>query len=103
MFDRPLPTLYNPLALARLLALERANLLNLILRTAWERWRIIAEINGDYVARFITNAFFFTILVPFAVAAKIFTDPLGLHQSTASHWKPRKPVGTTIDEARSQF
>ena len=77
--------------------------MNVILRTAWERWRIIAEINGDYVARFITNAFFFTILVPFAVGAKLFSDPLGLRHSAASQWKARKPVGVTIDEARSQF
>lgn len=75
--------------------------MNPILRTAWERWRIIARINGDYVARFITNLFFFTILVPFAMAAKLFSDPLGLRQSTA--WKARKPVGASIDEARSQF
>jgi hypothetical protein len=82
---------------------ERAALLNVILRTAWERWRIIARINGDYVARFITNLFFFTILVPFAIVAKLFTDPLGLRQSAASHWKTRKSVGVSIDEARSQF
>lgn len=77
--------------------------MNLILRIAWERWRIIARINGDYVARFITNLFFFTILVPFAIVAKLFTDPLGLRQSGTSHWKTRKPVGVSIDEARSQF
>ena len=77
--------------------------MNVILHTAWERWQIIAKANGDYVARFITNLFFFTILVPFAIIAKTFTDPLGLRQTIASRWKTRKPVGVSIDEARSQF
>lgn len=59
--------------------------------------------NGDYVARFITNLFYFTILVPFAIIAKLFTDPLGLRQTANPNWKARKPVGATIDDARSQF
>ena len=77
--------------------------MNSILRAAWDRWQIIAKINGDYVARLIVNAFYFTILVPFAIGLKIFSDPLELKRSVSLHWKERKPVGATLDDARSQF
>jgi hypothetical protein len=81
----------------------RDGLLKAIFRAAWERWQIIGRINGDYIARFVANLFYFTILVPFAIGVKLFTDPLELRRTAASHWKERNPVGATIDEARSQF
>jgi hypothetical protein len=81
----------------------RDELLKAIARVAWERWQIISHINGEYVARFVTNLFYFTILVPFAIGVKLFTDPLDLRRTAASHWKEHKPVGATIDDARSQF
>jgi hypothetical protein len=74
-----------------------------ILRVAWDRWQIIGHINGDYVARLIVNLFYFTILVPFAVGSKIFTDPLELRKSVTAHWKERKAVGATVKDAQSQF
>ncbi len=77
--------------------------MNAILRTAWERWQIIGHINGEYIARFITNLFYFTILVPFGLGVRLFADPLGLRKGSSSYWKARKPVSTALDDARSQF
>jgi hypothetical protein len=76
--------------------------LSRILTVAWDRWQIIARSNGDYVARLLVNLFYFTILVPFALGVKYFTDPLSL-KNPASRWLDRKAVGTTLDEARNQF
>ncbi len=77
--------------------------MNAILRAAWDRWQIIGHINGEYVSRFITNFFYFTILVPFGLGVRLFSDPLGLRKSSASNWKARKPVSTALDDARGQF
>jgi hypothetical protein len=76
--------------------------LNRILHTAWDRWQIIARINGDYLARLLVNLFYFTIMVPFALGIKLLTDPLALRNPVA-HWLDRKPVGSTLEDARSQF
>ena len=73
-----------------------------ILRVAWDRWQIIAHINGDYVARVLVNLFYFTILVPFALGVKYLADPLASRSATAQ-WLNRKAVGAKLDEARSQF
>ena len=75
--------------------------LSQILRVAWDRWQIIAHINGDYVARVLVNLFYFTILVPFALGVKFLTDPLS--SRGAAQWISRKAVGAKLDEARSQF
>ncbi len=77
--------------------------MNAILRTAWERWQIIGHVNGEYVSRFITNFFYFTILVPFGLGVRLFADPLSLRKVSGSSWKERKPVNTALDDARSQF
>ncbi len=77
--------------------------MNSILRTAWERWKIIGRINGEYVSRFITNFFYFTILVPFGLGVRLFSDPLALRKVSTSYWTERKPVNTGLDDARSQF
>ncbi len=77
--------------------------MNAILRTAWERWQIIGHINGEYVSRFITNFFYFTILVPFGLGVRLFSDPLDLRRVAPSYWKERKPVNTALDDARSQY
>ena len=76
--------------------------LSQILRVAWDRWQIIAHINGDYVARVLVNVFYFTILVPFALGVKYFADTLA-SRNTSARWLDRKAVGAKLDEARSQF
>ena len=73
-----------------------------ILQIAWERWQINGRINGDLIARGVTTLFYFTILVPFAIGAQLFVDPLALKTQKAS-WLTRKPVGTNLDSAKEQF
>jgi hypothetical protein len=77
--------------------------LNTILRLAWERWKILGQINGDYLARFFVNLFYITVLVPFALIAQLTTDPLGLRKSANVVWRARKAVGASLEDARSQF
>lgn len=74
---------------------------NPILRLAWDRWLIIGHINGTYISRFVANAFYVTILVPFALGARLLIDPLKLKRPVA--WLDRAPVPTTLDDARNQF
>lgn len=73
-----------------------------IIRLAWERFKVIGEINGDYIARFVTLIFYFTILMPFALIARFIVDPLELRKSGKAVWKARKAVGVTLEDARSQ-
>lgn len=72
-----------------------------LIRIAWDRFQIIGQANGDYVARVITLLFYFTLLVPFALITRLFIDPLKIRHANVD-WRARKPVGSSIEEARSQ-
>ena len=74
-----------------------------IIGRAWQRWQIIGRINGDYLARVLVNGFYFTVLVPFALGVKLFSDPLALKSKSSPAWRARKAVGSSLTDARGQF
>jgi len=73
-----------------------------LVHIAWRRWQIIGEVFNNLVGRAIAVLFYFTIFVPFAVATRLFSDPLRIRKSQSS-WADRAPVGSTLDDARRQF
>ncbi len=72
-----------------------------ILRIAWDRWKIIGHINGDYIGRLTVVLFYYTIFALFALGARLLSDPLKLKRKPG--WLDRTPVGARLDDARSQF
>lgn len=74
-----------------------------LVRIAWERLKVILAVVGDAQAHFIAFLFYFTILVPFGLASRLFSDPLHLHQShESSYWLKRDPVPNDLDAAKQQ-
>ncbi len=71
-------------------------------RLAWVRWKIIGDVYGDFQARLIALAFYFTLFAPFALAARLFSDPLHLRRHN-TQWLERPPVGSTLEDAQRQF
>lgn len=71
-----------------------------ILRLAWDRLRVITAVIGDVQGRLIAMVFYYTLLVPFGVGARLFTDPLRRHAGSA--WLERPPVDSSLDDARMQ-
>jgi len=59
---------------------------------------------GSFQSRIIISLFFFTFVSPFALALKIFSDPLKIkHQRRESHWLPKKEINADLDQFRRQF
>lgn len=71
-------------------------------RAAWERWKIIGKVYADFQARLMAVLFYFTVFAPFALAARLFSDPLRVRRYP-TRWIDRAPVGQALDEARRQF
>ncbi len=69
---------------------------------AWKRWTIIGEVYGDFQARLIAVLFYFTIFAPFALIARLSSDPLHLRQIN-KRWIERPPVSSTVEDAQRQF
>jgi hypothetical protein len=68
---------------------------------AWERFKIIGALVGDGNARAVSLLFYFTVFVPFALIARLFTDPLRI-KANSSQWLDRAPVPTDIKSAKEQ-
>ncbi|MCU0497902.1 MAG: hypothetical protein MUF87_11165 [Anaerolineae bacterium] len=71
-----------------------------ILQFAWKRFTLISTIIGEAQGRFITSAFYFSILVPFGIGSRLFTDPL--QRKGTPQWHDRTPVPTDLDSAQQQ-
>ena len=75
--------------------------MNDILHLAWDRFTIIAGIVGDVQGRVIVTLFYFTILVPFGIGSRLFSDALRV-KSSSPQWLDRAPVENGLEEARRQ-
>ncbi len=73
-----------------------------ILKTAWDRFQLVGQVNGEYVARLVTFVFYFSVLIPFALIARLFVDPLEI-RNKQPQWHVRKAVSSKLEDARSQF
>lgn len=72
-----------------------------IVSLAWGRFNLIGSIIGDVQSRVLVMVFYFTILLPFGLGARLLTDPLGLKQSQIA-WLEREPVPDDLEAARQQ-
>lgn len=70
----------------------------------WQKWKEFSGRMGSFQSRIMLSLFYFIIVAPFALAVKIFSDPLHIKPKLSkSHWHPRKEIKMDIEEFRRQF
>ncbi len=75
-----------------------------ILQKAWQRWKIIGGVVGNYQSRAVILFFYYTIMLPFGLGVRLFSDPLRIRAGVgAAAWVTRAPVSAHPDDARRQF
>jgi hypothetical protein len=67
---------------------------------AWQRMTLAASIVGEVQGRVIVTAFYFTILVPFGMGSRLFSDPL--RRKSTAQWLERAPIPTDLESAQQQ-
>ena len=73
------------------------------LRRFWAGWKEMAGYIGDFQARLLLTVFYFTVVVPFGLLARLALDPLRLrHQPAASGWLKRQTRDTDLKAAQQQ-
>lgn len=65
-----------------------------ILRLVWDKWRAFGHWMADVVGRVVMLVLYFTLVAPFGLGVRLFSDPLKM-RALAPHWQAR------IDEAPS--
>ncbi len=71
-----------------------------LLQFAWKRFTLITAVIGEVQGRFFITAFYYTILVPFGIGSRIFSDPL--RRKANSEWHERPAVPTDLESAQQQ-
>jgi hypothetical protein len=67
------------------------------------RWKRFALASGDFQSRLLAAFFYFVVVTPFGLLARLVGDPLRLRAPAgASTWQAKEPPDKTIEEARQQ-
>ncbi len=75
-----------------------------LLKVIWARWKGFAHWLGRLQGRALLWIFYFLILAPFAVGARLLSDPLRLGRGIARRWLTRAEAhGDPMTLARRQF
>jgi hypothetical protein len=64
---------------------------------------VVISLIGDCIARVVLSLFYFTLLVPYGVGARLFGDPLDMKaKAKSSWWLERTTRDLALDDARRQ-
>lgn len=75
-----------------------------LFKKLWQSWKNFSNRMGSFQSRIMLSLFFFTFVSPFALAVKMFSDPLNIkHQSSKSHWLSKKEIKIDLEQYRRQF
>lgn len=75
-----------------------------MLKTLWQNVLAVLHKIGYVQSQIILGVVYFLLLAPFALAVRLFVDPLRLRQQPSWQALPDKdPEMTPVDAARQQF
>ncbi len=62
------------------------------LRRLWSSWTHLTRRFGDFQARWILALFYFTVMLPFGLIARVLLDPLNVRRAPImTAWNARPP------------
>jgi len=73
-----------------------------MLRKFWDGWKRFGQFLGDLLARIVLTIFYFTILLPFGLGVRFFSDPLAMKGRPAKLWLQRQTRDNTLADGRKQ-
>ena len=73
-----------------------------VLRLVWEKWRAFGKWMGDAVGRIVMFVLYFTIVAPFGLGVRLFSDPLKM-RAVEPHWQSRTAEAPNLPDAGRTF
>jgi hypothetical protein len=75
----------------------------LLIKDFWHGWKAFGQFMGNWLARVVLTIFYFTILVPFGLGVRLFSDPLQVKTTPAALWRPRDTGDQTLEDTLRQY
>jgi saxitoxin biosynthesis operon SxtJ-like protein len=73
-------------------------------RALWRIWLVLVRKVGYLQSQLILTLVYFVVIAPFALAVRLFSDPLGLRRAPVGHWLPADRASTPdLGSVRQQF
>ncbi len=72
-------------------------------RSLWQQWLRFGKALGNVLGRIELTVFYFTIVVPFGIIARLFTDPLAVRSKAPATWIERETKDWTLRDGKRQF
>ena len=73
-----------------------------ILNRAWNTWKRVGQAIGDFIARIVLTIFYFSLLLPFGIGVRLFSDPLNLRTKEELGWIKRTSRDITLEDGWRQ-
>ena len=75
-----------------------------LVKRLWQSWGNFSKRTGSFQTRILLSLFFFILVTPFALAVKVFSDPLSIkHESGDSYWLSKIKSEADLEQFRRQF
>lgn len=75
-----------------------------MLNGLWRGWLVVARTLGRLQARLLLTVVYFVVLAPFALAVRLFLDPMRLRETSSWHWyREGERPAPDLEWARRQF
>ena len=72
-----------------------------LLKRAWQGWKKIAHVIGNFQARVLLTVFYGVLVLPFGLAARLFSDPLRIKKKP-TEWLQHPDEAYDLQWARKQ-
>ena len=74
-----------------------------LLRRIWIQWQKLGVLLANWLGQILLGIFYFTVLAPIGLAARLFGDILSIKASQKSSWVRYAPQDRNLDEIRRQY
>lgn len=90
-------------SLRGLLSIAFIVLVVIVTENFWTHWKTFGHFLGDWLGRVVLTIFYFTVLIPFGIGVRLFSDPLKIKSQPDELWRSRTTGDQNLEEVTRQF
>ena len=76
----------------------------ILMKKLWEKWKEFSLIIGSFMSRLILSIIYFTLILPYGLGVRFFSDPLAIKSiPRESGWKPYPGVEPSLQNFQQQY
>lgn len=75
-----------------------------LMKEVWLKWKKFAFLFGTFMSHLILSIIYFTVILPYGLGVRIFSDPLLIKSKpSGSGWRPFPKIEATLKRFSKQY